>query len=209
MHAAIARLADEDGDTFAFVRYLFDRDGVVIATSDSHAGEYYREAIEYAPPKDFLGRQVAMRAFVDDIADSIVQRDMDFDAFMKWEASEPLRPILRAAISGEPERIASAILPNNSLIPELPTDCAVEVSAIASSNGVAGDTTEDLPAAFVSTLQHEVAIQQLVADAALLGSRDAALEALRIDPLVDSTEVASAILDDFERAHHDLWPTLV
>ena len=28
--------------------------GVVIATSDSHAGEYYREAVEHAPPKDFL-----------------------------------------------------------------------------------------------------------------------------------------------------------
>jgi alpha-galactosidase len=209
MNAAIASLADEDGDTFAFVRHLYERDGVVVATSDSHAGEYYREAIEYAPPKDFLGRQVAMRAFVDDVARAIVQGTMDFDAFIQWEASEPLRPILRAAISGTPERIASAILPNAGLIPALRTDCAVEVSAVASADWVAGDTSTDLPAAFVTTLQREVEIQQLVGDAALLGSRDAALEALRIDPLVDSTEIASAILDDFERAHRDLWPALV
>jgi alpha-galactosidase len=209
MGAVVSRLADEDGDTFAFVRHLYERDGVVIATSDSHAGEYYREAIEYAPPKDFLSRQVAMRAFIVDIADAIIQRKMDFDAFLRWEASEPLRPILRAAISGEPERIASAILPNTGLIPALPADCAVEVSAIASPDGVAGDTSADLPPAFVSTLQHEVEIQQLVADAALLGSRDAALEALRIDPHVESTRLASTILDDFERAHHDLWPSLV
>ena len=127
---------------------------------------------------------------------------------MKWEASEPLRPILRAAISGEPERIASAILPKTGLIPALPADCAVEVSAIANANGVMGDTSADLPAAFVSTLEHEVEIQQLVADAALLGSRDAALEALCIDSHVDSMQAASAILDDFERAHHDLWPAL-
>jgi alpha-galactosidase len=208
MHGAVDRLTDDDGDTFDFVRYLHDKVGVVIATSDSHAGEYYREAIEHAAPKEFVTRQAGMRKLMDDIADSIVAGTLDLDAFFAYETTEPLRPILRAAITGRPERIASAILPNDDLVPALPTDCAVEVSAVATADGPIGDRTDDLPLAFTATLRHEVAVQELVADAALLGSRDAALQALLIDPVVGSSRAAEAILADYEAAHADLWPVL-
>jgi alpha-galactosidase len=208
MHDAVHRLRDHDDETYAFVRYLHDRFGVVIATSDSHAGEYYRDAVEHAAPKEFIARQTQMRSLVDEVAETISDGRADLEPFFGWETSEPLRPILRAAITGEPERISSAILPNDGLVPALAADCAVEVSAVASSKGVAGDTTVDLPLAFTATLEHEVAIQQLVADAALLGSRDAALQALLIDPVVGSSRAAEAILDDYEAAHADLWPAL-
>jgi alpha-galactosidase len=208
LHDAVRRLREHDGETYSFVQYLHDRFGVVIATSDSHAGEYYREAVEHAPPKDFLARQVELRRLVDGVADSIVVGGIGIDAFLQWETSEPLRPLLRAAITGENERIASAILPNDDLIPALPADCAVEVSAIANGAGTIGDRTDDLPLAFTATLRNEVAIQQLVADAAILGSRDAALQALLIDPVVGSSRAAEGILADFESAHADLWPTL-
>jgi alpha-galactosidase len=204
----VRELTEHDGDTFSFVQYLHERDGVVIATSDSHAGEYYREAVEHTAPKDFLTSQDEMRKLMDDVADWIVAGKIDLAGFFAYETTEPLRPILRAAITGEPERIASAILPNDGLLPALPADCAVEVSAVASANGITGDCTDDLPRAFTATLQHEVEIQQLVADAALLGSRDAALQALVIDPVVGSSRAAEAILADYETAHADLWPAL-
>jgi alpha-galactosidase len=208
LHEAVHRLREHEGETYEFVQYLHERFGVVVATSDSHAGEYYREAVEHAPPKDFLARQSDLRHLIDGVADSIVAGDIDIDSFLQWETSEPLRPILRAAITGEPERVASAILPNDDLIPSLPADCAVEVSAVAGKSGIVGDRTDDLPLAFTATLRHEVAIQQLVADAALLGSRDAALQALLIDPVVGSSRAAQGILADFESAHADLWPAL-
>src|SRR4051812_35602958 len=56
LHDAVGKLADGDGETYGFVRYLHEQFGVVIATSDSHAGEYYREAVEHAAPKDFVTR---------------------------------------------------------------------------------------------------------------------------------------------------------
>jgi alpha-galactosidase len=208
LHDAVRDLSDRNDETFSFVRYLHDRFNVVIATSDSHAGEYYREAVEHAPPKEFLARQTNLRAVVDDVADAIIQGDSDLEGFWKWETSEPLRPILRAAITGNRERIASAILPNENLVPALPVDCAVEVSAVAGGAGIIGDRTDDLPIAFAATLRHEVAIQQLVADAAICGSREAALQALLIDPVVGSSRAAEGILADFETAHRDLWPVL-
>jgi alpha-galactosidase len=208
LHAAVRKLRDGDGETFAFVRYLHERFDVVISTSDSHAGEYYREAVEHAAPKDFLGRQQKLRHLVDGFADTIIAGEADLEPFWQWETSEPLRPILRASITGEDERIASAILPNDGLVPALPGDCAVEVSAVAGGTGITGDRTDDLPVAFAATLRHEVAVQQLVADAALLGSREAALQALLIDPVVGSSHAAEGILADFETAHRDLWPAL-
>jgi alpha-galactosidase len=208
LHAVVAALDDRGDETFSFVRYLHERFGVVISTSDSHAGEYYREAVEYAAPGDFIARQTTMRREIDEVVDAIIAGSFDLDPFWQWETSEPLRPILRAAVSGEPERIASAILPNDGLIPELPNECAVEVSALTANGRILGDRTDDLPLAFAATLRHEVAVQQLVADAAMLGSRDAALQALLIDPVVGSAHAAEAILTDFEAAHADLWPAL-
>jgi alpha-galactosidase len=208
LHAAVDRLTEDDGDTFEFVQYLHEKVGVVIATSDSHAGEYYREAVEHAAPHDFVASQADLRSLMDNVADAIVAGKIDLDAFFAYETTEPLRQILRAAITGEPERIASAILSNDGLVPALPADCAVEVSGVAGSGGIIGDRSDDLPLAFTATLRHEVAIQQLVADAALLGSRDAALQALLLDPVVGSSRAAEAILADYEAAHADLWPAL-
>ncbi len=208
LHDAVAKLEDGDGETYSFVRYLHERFGTVIATSDSHAGEYYREAVEHARPKDFITSQSELRKVMDDVADAIISGSMSLEPFFAYDTSEPLRPILRAAITGEPERIASAILPNDGLVPALPADCAVEVSALATGGAIVGDRTDDLPLAFAATLRHEVTIQQLVADAAFLGSRDAALQALLLDPVVGSSRAAEAILADFETAHADLWPAL-
>lgn len=208
LHDAVDRLEDGDDETYAFVKHLHDRYGAIVATSDSHAGEYFRAATEYAAPLDIAGRQYAMRSLIDDVVDSIVQHRFDVAPFLRWVTDDALRPILRAAISGEPERVASAILPNDDLVPALPRDCAVEVSAIATGDGISGDCSDDLPTAIAGALHTEVTIQQLVADAALTGSRDAALQALELDPVVGSARAAESILTDFEDAHRDLWPAL-
>lgn len=208
MHDAVDGLEDGDGETFAFVKHLHDRFGAIVATSDSHAGEYFRTATEYARPLDIAARQHRMRSMIDDVIDTILAGGFDMPPFMAWVTDDAMRPILRAAISGEPERLASAILPNDDLVPALPRASAVEVSATATGNGVVGDRTDDLPIAIAGALHTEVTIQQLVADAAMLGSRDAALQALELDPVVGSSRVAEQILTDYEAAHRDLWPAL-
>jgi len=208
LHDAVDHLEDGDGETFAFVKHLHDRFGAVVATSDSHAGEYFRTATEYTQPLDIAARQHAMRSMIDNVIDAILAGQLDLAGFLRWVTDDALRPILRAAISGEPERVASAILPNDDLVPALPGDGAVEVSAMATADGLVGDRSDDLPTAITGALRTEVTIQQLVADAAVLGSRDAALHALELDPVVSSARVAEQILADYESAHQDLWPAL-
>lgn len=208
MHDAVDGLEDGDGETFAFVKHLHDRFGAIVATSDSHAGEYFASATEFAAPLDIAARQHSMRSMIDEVIDAIVAGSFDLAPFLQWVTDDALRPILRAAISGTPERLASAILPNDDLVPALPRDSAVEVSATATSHGIVGDCTNDLPTAIAGALHTEATIQQLVSDAALLGSRAAALQALELDPVVNSSRVAEQILADYEVVHRDLWPVL-
>jgi alpha-galactosidase len=142
------------------------------------------------------------------VGDGGVGRTFDLAPLIAVPPNEALIPILRALISGEEFRVASTILPNDGLLPQLSAGCAVEVSASATALGPVGDVSDDLPTPLAAVLRTEVSIQQLVADAAFTGSREAALQALLLDPGVHSSRTAEKLLADFETAHADLWPSL-
>ena len=151
-----------------------------------------------------------LRHFVDEIADSIIAGRMELDPFLQWETSEPLRPILRAAISGEPERIASAIVPNDDLVPALPDDYERSRGArFASDTGL----TVMTPTTCRRSRSRRRCLTRSRFNSCSPTPRcsvhtEAALQALLIDPVVGSSAAAEAILADFETAHCDLWPAL-
>jgi alpha-galactosidase len=53
----------------------------------------------------------------------------------------------------------------------------------------------------------EVEIQELVVDAAVTGSRELALQALLIDPVVHSVRAAEAFLDEVLSLHRPYLPS--
>ena len=55
-------------------------------------------------------------------------------------------------------------------------------------------------------VDRELAIQKLAVEAALTGSRELALQALLIDPVVHSLRAAEAFLDDILQAHRHYLP---
>jgi alpha-galactosidase len=64
-----------------------------------------------------------------------------------------------------------------------------------------------LPGPIASMIAREVEIQRLVVDAALSGSRELALQALLIDPVVHSARAAEAFLDEVLSVHKPYLPT--
>ena len=54
-----------------------------------------------------------------------------------------------------------------------------------------------LPGPIAELLRREVALVDLVVDAAVSGSREVALQALMLDPMVNDIDRARAILDDY------------
>jgi alpha-galactosidase len=86
-------------------------------------------------------------------------------------------------------------LPNDDLIDNLPQDLVVEVPAVVDKDGVHGVKLGALPKGIAGLMRIQAAVQDLTVEAALTGSRKIALQALLVDPVVDSFERAGELLD--------------
>lgn len=71
----------------------------------------------------------------------------------------------------------------------------MEVPATVDARGVHPCVLGNLPRGFAGLLNNQVAAVDLAVEAALHGSRELALQALLVDPVVDSVEAAERTLD--------------
>jgi alpha-galactosidase/6-phospho-beta-glucosidase family protein len=63
-----------------------------------------------------------------------------------------------------------------------------------------------LPPMVAELCRREAARVEFVVDAAVLGSRDMALQALALDPMVDDIDMACSLLDEYLEIHRDTLP---
>lgn len=109
---------------------------------------------------------------------------------------------IATALLGDQDTVELAVnLPNDGKIPNLPPHAVVEVPAVVGADRVTGLGIGPLPQAVAAVLSARVDQQELTVRAALSGSRDTAIQALTLDPLVGDARTATAMLDDAVRAH--------
>jgi alpha-galactosidase len=104
-------------------------------------------------------------------------------------------PIIEGMLTDSGHEEMAVNLPNEGLINNLPQDLVVEVPGIVDENGVHGVKLGALPKGIAGLMRIEAAVQDLTVEAALAGSREMALQALLVDPVVDSVARAEALLD--------------
>ena len=98
-------------------------------------------------------------------------------------------------------------LPNSGgFIPELPSWAVVEVPGHIDGDGGHGHVVDSLPDWVMALCSVQVRTHRLTARAAMDGDRQAAIEALIIDPSVPSIEHAEAVFDALLNAHRDYLP---
>jgi len=117
-------------------------------------------------------------------------------------------PMIIASVAGGLNRYELAVnIQNDGCIDGLPDWAVVEVPAVAGSYGVRGLAMGSLPPGITALLAEQVAIQDRVVESAVRGDRNAALQALLLDPVSprDASET-EAMLDDLLSAHADLLP---
>jgi alpha-galactosidase len=90
--------------------------------------------------------------------------------------------------------IESGVVYNQGAIPNLPDDLAVEVPVGVDAAGVHPLSLGPLPDGIARLLTMQASVQQLSVEAALRASRQLALQALLIDPVVNSAVAAEKIL---------------
>jgi alpha-galactosidase len=92
--------------------------------------------------------------------------------------------------------LESGIVPNRGTIPNLPEDAAVEVPVMVDAAGIHPISLGPLPDAIAKLLHMQVSVQQLAVEAAVHASKEIALQALLIDPVVNSASAAVKLLDE-------------
>ncbi|MCP8940116.1 alpha-glucosidase/alpha-galactosidase [Alsobacter sp. SYSU M60028] len=174
-------------------RALFRAFGYWPTCSDSHLGEYFS-----------FGWQAGESGY-DFAADERSREDLDrqISAVIDggpipggWlsPSGEGLADIMEAVVQDRPRLLQSAILYNEGAIPNLPSDLAVEVPAVADAGGVRPVAVGALPDPIAKLLAMPAHVHQLAVEAAVHASRDLALQALLVDPVVNSIDAAVGLL---------------
>jgi alpha-galactosidase len=177
-------------------RRLFRTFGHWIGCGDGHVGEflpYGWEAGEagYDFKWDERNRQATAQT-MDDVVASRIPLPEDW----LTPSGERGVAIITGILHNRHRFIESAIVPNGGVIPNLPENAAVEVPVMVDGAGVHPISLGPLPAGVAKLLAMQAAVQELAVEAAVRASKELALQALMIDPVVNSADAAVQILNE-------------
>ena len=99
-------------------------------------------------------------------------------------------------------------VPNQGAIPGLPDDMVVEIAAKVVDGQLVPIPVEPLPEAVFAMVRLQGSIHKLLVEAYAEQSKAKLLQAILLDPVVDSHNRAVAMLDEFLELQKDILPTL-
>jgi alpha-galactosidase len=188
-------------------RFLLDTYGFWPLPSDDHVGEYLAYAWE------FCGLEGYDFAYWSRVAEEKRQRlvrwasgEEPAEALLRAPSGERVVPIISAVLSNAHQYELSVNVPNAGLIPNLPEWAIVEVPGIVDAIGVHGLPIGPLPEPIAAMCRTQVAVIDRVVEAGVHGDRQAAFQALLLDPVIASAAQAQAILDEMLEVHRPFLP---
>ncbi len=166
-------------------RYIMENFNLLPITVDSHLGEYIPWAHEVADHKGILDfytyyRHALAASDTTDIKDEAHERVVFIMEGIKTDSGY--------------EEVAVNVM-NEGFIPTLPRDIAVEVPARISRKGIEGISFPDYPRGFGALLRNYCGVYDLTAQAVLDGSRDAAVQALLVNPVINRCGSIPSLVD--------------
>jgi len=193
----LLRVKEKDYDpSFApLTRRLFRAFGYWMTCSDAHFGEYLAYGWEggekgYDFAADERGRADFAGALDRVLAGAPVPPDWLTPSGERGAAA------IGGIIHNKKRVLESGIVFNRSVIPNLPSDAAVEIPVMADAAGIHPISLGPLPDPVAKLLTNQVNVQQLAVEAAVHASKEIALEALLIDPVINSASAAVKLLDE-------------
>jgi alpha-galactosidase len=188
-------------------RRLLDAFGLFPAIGDGHTGEYISFAWETSGMKGYDFDSYAQRAGErKEQLRQFVQGQLPADSYSGQRSGERAIPLITAMLANKNQFELALNIPNRGSIPGLPDWAIVEVPAVVNATGIQGLSIPALPPGVTALLAQQIAVQDRAVEAALHGDRQAALQALLLDPVVPSYEAAVSILDELLRVHAPYLP---
>lgn len=170
-------------------RTILHKFGYLPITTDSHFGEYIQWAHSVVDHKGILDfYNFYKRWCLEQVPEHRIHGTLEIEFWREV-------PMIEGIVTDSRHEELAVNLPNKGLIDNLPEDMVVEVPGVIDGQGVHGMKLGTLPKGFAGLLNNQVSVNDLTVEAALTGSREIALQALLVDPVVDSVEAAEKTLD--------------
>jgi alpha-galactosidase len=183
------------------VTHMIREYGLVPCSVDSHIGEYLPFALDvgtYHPvPVDFFER---FDRYTERLTTWAADTRVPLPFQKVGHSLEEVIPIVAALWTDAPTRIMAVNVPNDGFIPNLADGAIVEVGATVDGAGIHPETMPPIAEPVAGHIATQVALQDLVVEAALTGDPDLALQAVLEDPNSPADEQACRALFDELRA---------
>ncbi len=184
-----------------FTRRLFRAFGYWLTCGDGHLGEYLPYGWEAGEEGyDFAGDERWRGEFAELAADVVAGAAPAPDWWFE-RSGERGADVIAAVLHNQKRFIESGIVLNRGAIPNLPGELAVEVPVVADAAGIHPVSLGPLPDPIAKLMSVQANVQQLSVEAAVHASKELALQALLIDPVVNSTTAAVRLLDELWEAN--------
>jgi alpha-galactosidase len=193
----LLRVKEKDYDpAFApLTRRLFRAFGYWMTCSDEHFGEYLAYGWEGGEKGYDFAADERWRAEFADTLDRVLA-GAPLPADWLTASGERGAAAIGGIIHNKKRVLESGIVPNHGVIPNLPDDAAVEVPVMADAAGIHPISLGPLPDPVAKLLTVQVQVQELAVEAAVCASKEIAMQALLIDPVINSATAAVKLLDE-------------
>jgi alpha-galactosidase len=185
-----------DPAVLPLTRKLFHAFGHWVTCSDDHMGEYVAYGWEAGEDGyDFAAddrNRVASEKLLDGVLTGAVPMPKDW----REPSGERGVTLITAVLHNKKRILESGVVYNRGVIPNLPSDLAVEVPVLADAAGIHPILLGPLPDPIAKLVSMQASVQQSAVEAAVYASKEMALQALLIDPVVNSTDAAVKLLDE-------------
>jgi alpha-galactosidase/6-phospho-beta-glucosidase family protein len=185
-------------DQLALKLFLLDQLGVLFGAGDRHVAEFLpgflTPATQYGLAYGIFLTRIEHREEVFRWRRAQIEQFVAGAKVALEPSNEQLAKVM-AALAGGPAGRFIVNIPNQGQIDNLPREAIVECMARVDALGVHPEATGALPHAAYAVVAPHVARQELIVEAALTGSKKAALAALATDPLVCDPSIVAPMLD--------------
>jgi alpha-galactosidase len=177
-------------------RRLFRAFGKYPSCSDDHLGEYIAYGYEGGEEGyDYDGDEL-FRAELRMRVEAVNAGQEPLPPEMFEPSGERGAAVISGILNDKKARIESGVVYNRGAISNLPADLAVEVPVMVDGEGIHPVPVGPLPDSIAKLLLMQASCQQLSVEAAVRGSKELALQALLIDPVINSSIAAEKILNE-------------
>jgi len=115
-------------------------------------------------------------------------------------------PIMDSIYTNKLRRMAAVNMVNNGAIANLPADVFVECPASVDSSGCRLISIGVLPRPLAAFCRRDIDLAEMTVEAAVSGSKKVILQAMLLDPVIDSITVAEKVLDAMLKANAAYLP---